>query len=167
MTYLSINTNLYKKKLTNHKRVNRVNEKDDKRSEDSALASPERKHFNNTDNEDSNPKKNDVNSSNGGNLINLSHVNATALLYEVKIILYVHLSYPEEIILCVDYNTGDIITNILHLPENYWRIICFETKTFPENQFRVSLHDVGYWVSFNNKVHYLYHGKTVPLLKNK
>tara|TARA_B100000427_G_scaffold160956_1_gene133883 strand:- start:1072 stop:1626 length:555 start_codon:yes stop_codon:yes gene_type:complete len=164
MTYLSINTNSYKKKLPDPKKVKPVHQQDNKRSEDSSLTSAERKNLNNTDIEEKNPKEKNVHSSNS---IGLSHRNSTALLYEVKTILYVHLRYPEEIILCVDYNTGDIITNVLHLPENYWRIICFETKTFPENKFRVSLHDVGYWASYNNKVYYLYHGKTVPLLKNK
>ena len=167
MTYLSINTNLYKKELAKEKKVTPVRKKDNKRSEDSSLTSSERKYLNNVDNEEKNPKQNNENSSNGANLIGLSPGNPTALVHEVNPILYVHLRYPEEIILCVDYNTGDIITNILHLPESYWGIICFETKTFPENKFRVSLYDVGYWASYNSKVHYLYHGKTVPLLKNK
>jgi len=96
----------------------------------------------------------------------LGAVNNLFLLNEIKNIIYVMLTFPKQAFISVNRQTGDIITNILDIPENYWHIIRFNPETFPENKQKVNLFDIGYWVADKNRVVYLFKGKTVLLLKN-
>jgi len=96
----------------------------------------------------------------------LGAVNNLFLLNEIKNIIYVMLTFPKQAFISVNQQTGDIITNILDIPENYWHIIRFNPETFPENKQKVNLCDIGYWVADKNRVVYLFKGKTVLLLKN-
>ena len=163
MSYLSIKSNAYSKKLSEHKKVKSIHDDSEKRPKDS----PSDNIKNNLKrNEEKSKKQHSLNKKNNQKS-HYTEIKSRSLIHEVKKVIYIILSYPKKTEISVEYDTGDIITDIVMIPKNYWKIISFNPKTFPKHKTKIKLYDVAYWAAFENTVQYISQGNIVPLLKNK
>ena len=166
MSLLSLNASAYarKTKMGELKKVKSIEGQDESRSEDSAMSNmnKEGRKKRNSQKEQEPPKKEDQENK----PILVKEVNTIDIVSKVKEIIHVELTYPKKLYLLVDYQTGDIVTDIMMIPKNYWGMICFDKTTFKNNNKAMRLCDVAYWVAHDRKVYYIWHGKTVSLLKN-
>tara|TARA_Y100001970_G_scaffold43778_1_gene54653 strand:- start:42050 stop:42541 length:492 start_codon:yes stop_codon:yes gene_type:complete len=160
MSSLSLNSSAYRRKMMigEHKKVKPMDNQSEGRSKDSEVGQEE-KDKKIVDDKEKEKKKIKQE-------LSVSIPKNYPIIKSIKKVFYIKLNYPEKKELNIDYKTGDIITNILDIPENYLGIICFDPKTFPKDNDRANLYDVAYWLANDNCVTYISMGKTVSLLKN-
>ena len=163
MSSLSLNSSAYRRKMMigEHKKVKPLDNQVEGRSKDSEMNSKDRE----KKRKDKKGKKN-VEKKVLSKKLDVIPPKNYPIFKSIKKVLRINLSYPEKKELAIDYETGDIVTDILEIPENFLGIICFDPKTFPKNKNRANLFDVAYWLAINSRVNYICEGKTVSLLKN-
>ena len=163
MSSLSLNSSAYRRKMMigEHKKVKPMDNQSEGRSKDSERSNKDKQA---KKAEDEEKEKTEIKKENQD--LDVIIPKNFPVIKSIKKILSINLHYPKNQELQIDYETGDIITDVLDIPENFLGIICFNPKTFPKNKNRANLFDVAYWLASNRRVNYICEGKTVSLLKN-